>query len=181
MVTLYQHKVFNLCYRMLGNKAEAEDLAQDVFVLVFRRIDQFRGDSKFSTWLYRIATNTAKNRIKYLARRKNKQKDALEDVNETDLSHPLGGTPSRPDRVAMGRELETVLQQAIASLEEEHRTLIVLREIESLSYAEIGDITGLPSGTVKSRLHRARLQLKEIVQTYLSGENVPDSPRGDKS
>lgn len=171
VVALYQHRVYNLCFRMLGNVQEAEDLAQDVFVTVFRSIDSFRGDSKFSTWLYRIATNHAKNRIKYLARRKSRQKQPLDDVDEGALGEPIGGERvSRPDRQAMGHELERLLQRAIAELDEEHRTLIVLREIESLSYQEIGEITGLAAGTVKSRLHRARLQLKEIVDRYQAGE-----------
>lgn len=172
VVTLYQHKVFNLVFRMLGDEQEAEDVAQEVFVSVFKSIDSFRGESKFSTWLYRIATNHARNRIKYLARRKNRQKDSLQDVEEGALNNPIGSRPVAPDRVLMGRELERVMQHAIASLEEEHRTLIVLREIEHLSYAEIGEITGLAAGTVKSRLFRARLQLKTIVSQYLAGERV---------
>lgn len=174
MVGLYQHKVYNLCFRMLGNAQEAEDLAQDVFVTVFRSIDSFRGDSQFSTWLYRIATNHAKNRILYLARRKSRQRQPLDEVDEAALGEPIGGGErvSRPDRQAMGHELERLLQHAIAQLDEEHRTLIVLREIENLSYQEIGEITGLAAGTVKSRLHRARLQLKEIVDRYQAGERV---------
>lgn len=173
VVTLYQNKVFNLIYRMLGDEQEAEDLAQEVFVTVFRSIDSFRGDAKFSTWLYRIATNHTKNRIKYLARRKTKQKQSLQDVEESHLSGALGdGGIKSPDHQLMGRELENVLQIAISQLEEEHRTLIVLREIENLSYSEIGRITGLAEGTVKSRLHRARLQLKDVVGRYMAGHKV---------
>ena len=166
MVKLYQNKVYNLVYRMLGDQGEAEDLAQDVFVTVFKSIDGFRGDAKLSTWLYRIATNHAKNRIKYLARRKTKKSDPIDDLIESPSMQPIGERIARPDRVVMGKELEQTLQRAIASLEEEHRTLIVLREIENLSYAEIQEITGLAVGTVKSRLHRARLQLKKVIDAY---------------
>lgn len=91
------------------------------------------------------------------------------------MHRPIGGEQvARPDRAAMGRELEAVLQQAINDLEEEHRTLIVLREIEGLSYQEISEVTNLPLGTIKSRLHRARLKLKNAVATYRNAEPAPN-------
>jgi RNA polymerase sigma-70 factor (ECF subfamily) len=166
VVRLYQHKVFNLVFRMLGDRAEAEDLAQDVFVTVFRSIEQFRGDAKFSTWLYRVAANHCKNRLKYLGRRHQKQTSSYETASEEgrDLEGssepPLHVKLGRPDEVLEGQETERLVQAAIATLDEEHRLLVVLRDIEDLSYEEIVVITGLPEGTVKSRLHRARLALK---------------------
>lgn len=177
VVAIYQHKVYNLIYRMLGDAQEAEDLVQEVFLTVFRSIHTFRAESKLSTWLYRIATNHAKNRIKYLARRHSRKRASLEDAEEGEGStHALVPTTSRPDRAAMGRELEGVIQRAIASLDEEHRMLIVLREIQSLSYGEIAEITELRVGTVKSRLHRARLLLKEAIDAYQSGEPAATPP-----
>lgn len=171
MVELYQNRVFNLLFRMIGNHEEAEDLAQEVFVTVFKSIDQFRGDAKFSTWLYRVAANHCKNRIKYLARRHDRDTTEYNDITEREAS-AQGGAPAthghvaRPDRVLEGLELERVVQAAIADLDEDHRLVVVLRDIEELSYEEIGQITGLPEGTVKSRLHRARLALKEKLENY---------------
>jgi RNA polymerase sigma-70 factor, ECF subfamily len=176
IVRLYQHKVFNLVFRMLGDRAEAEDLAQDVFVTVFRSVEQFRGESKFSTWLYRVAANHCKNRLKYLGRRHQKQTSSYEDAvdagrdpqGEGDAlssgAMPGGERVARPDELLEGYELEKLVQAAIASLDEEHRLLVVLRDIEELSYEEIVVITGLPEGTVKSRLHRARLALREKLE-----------------
>jgi RNA polymerase sigma-70 factor (ECF subfamily) len=171
MVDLYQNRVFNLVFRMIGNHEEAEDLAQEVFVTVFKSIDQFRGDAKFSTWLYRVAANHCKNRIKYLAHRHERDTTEYNDITERQAnahggSSPFQGHVAGPDRVVEGLELERVVQAAIAELDEDHRLVVVLRDIEELSYEEIGQITGLPEGTVKSRLHRARLALKEKLEKY---------------
>lgn len=159
-------RVFNLTFRMLGNRQEAEDLAQEVFITVFKSIDSFRGDSKFSTWLYRITSNLCKNRIKYLSRRHDRSKAEFDEgidraAAASALTSPVQA-PS-PDAHAEGRQLEEIMQQAIAELEEEHRILIVLRDIEELSYEEICEITEIPEGTVKSRLHRARLTLRKKI------------------
>lgn len=166
MVEEHQDRVFNLLYRMIGAREEARDLAQEVFVTVFKSIDQFRGDSKLSTWLYRIAANHCKNRIKYLSRRHDRDTGVLDDVAEK-ASAAQGGVPiasghiAGPHAALEGAETERLVQRAIAELDEDQRLVVVLRDIEELSYEEIGAITGLPEGTVKSRLHRARLALKE--------------------
>ncbi len=169
-VRTYQDKVYSLVFRMLGSAHEAEDVAQEVFVTVFKSIDSFRGDSRFSTWLYRIAVNHCKNRIKYLRRRAHRATAELDEHAEHALYHAtpggaaqhstLGQAEARPDEALEGVQLEAIVQRAIGELDEEHRTLLVLRDVEELSYEEIVEITGLPEGTVKSRLHRARLVLK---------------------
>lgn len=168
VVALYQHKVYNLLYRMIGNNEEAEDLAQEVFVTVFKSIDSFRGESKFSTWLYRVAANHCKNRIKYLSRRSRTSGDGLDGVPEHSMedagSAPLQSHIDSPDQILEGLQLEKLLAQAIAALDEEHRLLIVLRDVEELSYQEISEITSLNEGTVKSRLHRARMAIKEHIE-----------------
>lgn len=173
LVRLYQGKVFQLVFRMLGDRAEAEDVAQEVFVTVFKSIDGFRGDSKLSTWLYRVATNHTKNRLKYLGRRARGQKQELTELAERDAVESASMATSaridRPDEAYLGRETENIVQAALAKLEEDHRTLVVLRDVENLSYEEIQRITGLPEGTVKSRLHRARLALKECVDALNEG------------
>ena len=155
---------------MLGSQAEAEDVSQEVFVTVFKSIDSFRGDSKFSTWLYRIAANHCKNRIKYLKRRAHKQTGELDDAAERELlgssSSTLGQQQASPVEALEGLQLGSIVQRAITKLDEEHRLLLVLRDVEELSYEEIMQVTGLAEGTVKSRLHRARLVLKEEIARH---------------
>jgi RNA polymerase sigma-70 factor (ECF subfamily) len=165
-VRMYEQRVFALVQRMLGNRAEAQDLAQEVFITVFKSIDSFRGDSRLGTWLYRVAINHCKNRIKYLDRRSTRAHDVIDDANEGDVSDggAVGARPARPDEAMEGSELERAVQRALASLEQEHRELIVLRDLEGLAYEEIVAITGLPDGTVKSRLHRARAALREAIE-----------------
>jgi RNA polymerase sigma-70 factor (ECF subfamily) len=170
IVRRYGDKVFSLTYRMLGNRQEAEDVAQEVFITVFKTVDGFRGEAKFSTWLLRIAVNQSKNRIKYLARRPT-------DGGEIDEA-PNAGAPSAtpgpvahaqiegPDKLLEAVETERLMQAAIDALDEEHRELVILRDVEEMSYQEIGEITGLPEGTIKSRLHRARMAIKEHLDKH---------------
>jgi RNA polymerase sigma-70 factor (ECF subfamily) len=175
LVRAYERRVFALVLRMLGNRAEAEDLAQEVFVQVFKAIGSFRGESKLSTWIYRIAINLCKNRTKYLRVRHSDEQDELEALQER---VPMGEATKanvahieRPDEMMSGKQVERIVQQAILQLEPTFRECLVLRDVEELSYEEIGAITGLPEGTVKSRIHRARGQLKEIVEKAL-GEKI---------
>jgi RNA polymerase sigma-70 factor (ECF subfamily) len=179
LVLAYERRVFALVFRMLGNRHEAEDLAQEVFVQVFKAIDQFRGDSKLSTWIYRIAVNLCKNKSKYLARRHAGEQDDVDAMAErVPLSAAKGvsvGDVGRPDELVEGMQLERVVKKAIAQLEPEFREVLVLRDVEDLSYEEIAAITGLPDGTVKSRIHRARGQLRALVEKVI-GEKV----RSDK-
>jgi len=167
MVRLYQHRVFNLVYRMLNNAHEAEDVAQEVFVTVFKSIESFREESKFSTWLYRIAANHCKNRIKYLGRRAHNSTDELDEGAEraAHAAQPSNLAPHamQPDAVLEGVQLERIVQEGIARLDEDQRVVLVLRDVEELSYEEIASITGLPDGTVKSRLHRARIELRDFM------------------
>lgn len=171
-VRLFQDKVYSLTYRMLGSREDAEDVAQEVFVTVFKSVDSFRGESRFSTWLYRIAANHSKNRIKYRKRRAHRATTELDDYAERQMggSAPQGSTlgeaDAAPDQVLEGAQTEAIVQRAIQKLDEEHRLLLVLRDVEELSYDDIVQITGLPEGTVKSRLHRARLVLKEEIARH---------------
>jgi RNA polymerase sigma-70 factor (ECF subfamily) len=175
LVELYQGRVFRLLLRMLGRRDEAEDLAQEVFVQVFKAIDQFRGDAKLGTWLYRIAVNLCKNRVKYLARRHESAQDSFDLAAERGSTEAVRvvtfAAVARPDQMVEGLQVERILQRAIAKLDPEFREVLVLRDVEDLSYAEIGEITGLPEGTVKSRIHRARGMLKVSVESAL-GERI---------
>lgn len=182
LMTLYQGRIYRLVFRMLGDRAEAEDVAQDVFYTVFKSIDGFRGDSKLSTWLYRVATNHCKNRIKYLERRARGKKKEFDEVAEQGAIESATMNPSapiaRPDHMVEAYQKEKILQQAIAELEDEHRELIVLRDIEHMTYEQIQEITGLAAGTVKSRLHRARHALRTNVLRLAEGRrsSVPHEP-----
>ncbi len=174
MVKLHQEQVYNLVYRYLGNHEEAEDLSQDVFVTVFKSIDKFRGDSKLSTWIYRIAANQCKNRYKYLARRQFHAAKPLDELSERDAAGRDGGPVmslqaqiSEPDKMMEGKRLEQAIQREIAALEDEQKLLVILRDIQGLSYQEMATITELPEGTVKSRLHRARRNLKKRLKKYM--------------
>jgi len=168
LVRAYEKRVFRLVLRMLGDRAEAEDVAQDVFITVFKSIDSFRGESKLSTWMFRVATNHCKNRIKYLDRRARGKKGELDELSEHDALESASMSSSamvaRPDQQAEANQIEAIVRAAISELDEDQRALVVLRDVENLSYEEIQQITGLPEGTVKSRLHRARLQLAKAVQ-----------------
>lgn len=167
LISEHRDRVYNLTYRMLGNRAEAEDVAQEVFITVFKTIDSFREEAKFSTWLYRVAVNHCKNRIKYLSRRHDRAQDELDESAGAVVSSGPAGPLPRPDRAVEGAQMEKVLQEAIAALDEDHRVVVILREIEDLSIEEICEITGLPDGTVKSRLHRARLALRKKITRHL--------------
>lgn len=172
LVREFQTPVYNLVLRMMGRREEALDISQEVFVTVFKAIDGFRGDSKLSTWIYRIAVNHCRNRLKYLARRHQDRHDELEDTRER---HHRGGEAfssslSRPDEVTEGFAAEAFIKGRIAELDEEQRTVLVLRDIQGLRYDEIVQATGLPLGTVKSRLHRARRTLHKAYKKWKDGE-----------
>lgn len=176
LVVLYQERVFRILLRMLGRRDEAEDMAQEVFVQVFKAVGGFRGDSKLSTWIYRIAVNLCKNRVKYLKRRHSEAQDEYEALAERAPLTGGGGVTSgdvaRPDHLLEGMQLERVVQACIMELEPDFREVLVLRDVEDLSYEELCEVTGLPDGTVKSRLHRARAMLKQAVQRKM-GDRAP--------
>jgi RNA polymerase sigma-70 factor, ECF subfamily len=175
LVRTYERRVFALLLRLVGRADEAEDLAQEVFVQVFKSIGGFRGESKLSTWIFRIAVNLSKNRTKYLARRhldSHAQFDGVtEDVAWDKSRDGTVGVVARPDDMLAGREVESIVERAISALDPEFREVLVLRDVEDMSYEEIAEITGLVDGTVKSRIHRARKELKEAVELAL-GEKI---------
>lgn len=175
LVLTYERRVYGLVFRMLGRRDEAEDLAQEVFVQVFKAIDQFRGESKLSTWIYRIAVNLCKNRTKYLSRRHAGEQDDIDAMAErvplTAARAATVGDVSRPDELVEGMQLEDIVKRSIQKLEPEFREALVLADVEDMPYDEIAQIMGVPVGTVKSRIHRARAQLKSLVEKAL-GEKV---------
>lgn len=175
LVITYERRVYGLVFRMLGRRDEAEDLAQEVFVQVFKAIDQFRGESKLSTWIYRIAVNLCKNRTKYLSRRHAGEQDDIDAMAErvpmSAARAATVGDVSRPDELVEGMQLEAIVKRAIQKLEPDFREALVLADVEDMPYEEIAQIMNVPVGTVKSRIHRARAQLKALVEKAL-GEKV---------
>ncbi|HKT80237.1 MAG TPA: sigma-70 family RNA polymerase sigma factor [Vicinamibacterales bacterium] len=155
----HQRMVIQLAVNLLGDADEARDLAQDVFLRVFRTIHRFRGQSSLRTWIYRIAVNQARNRRRFWRRRHRADQVSLDAHVATHGDFPSLGL-SRPDRVLAQKELATQLEEALASLPFDQRTAIVLREVDGLSYDEIAFSLGVAVGTVKSRLTRARQSLR---------------------
>ncbi len=167
LVLRYKDKVFNLCYRLLGDYEEANDCAQETFVKVFCSLKNFRFESTFSTWLYRITVNICKNKLKSLEYRYRKKMVWLDKPKETKDNNCLiqigDGSPS-PLIELERKEKEMLIQKAINSLPEEQKTIVVLRDIEGLSYEEVAKITGYKLGTMKSKLARARQQLRKRLR-----------------
>ncbi len=162
LVRLYEKKVYNLAYRMSGNHDDANDLSQEAFLRVFQSLKDFRGQSSFSTWLYRVVSNVCLDELRQRGRRPTISIDepVSSDKGET-MQRQLADTAPPPDELAERREVREVVQSCIEELSEEYRVVIVLRDLQDLSYQEIAEVLDCSLGTVKSRLNRARLALKE--------------------
>jgi RNA polymerase sigma-70 factor, ECF subfamily len=159
LVAEHQRMVVQLAMNLLGDREEALDLAQDVFIRVFRTIGQFRGQSALRTWIYRIAVNQARNRHRFWRRRRRSDQVSL-DAHVEAHGDFQSGAESGPDRIFAQKELAARLQEALDALPFDQRTAIVLREVDGLSYDEIAFSLGVAVGTVKSRLTRARQTLR---------------------
>jgi RNA polymerase sigma-70 factor (ECF subfamily) len=162
LVRTHQDRVYDFCVRMVGEKEEAFDLTQEIFMSIHQHLGEFRADAKLSTWIFRIARNHCLNRIKYLKRRGRGRSEEFGLVNELSITESLGGS-LRPDDVLAGQRERALVHRAIGLLDDDQRLLVVLRDVEGLSYEEIMDVTELAEGTVKSRLHRAREKLGGIL------------------
>ncbi len=163
LVKTHQDRVFDFCVRMVGDREEAFDLTQEIFVSIHLHLDKFRHDAKLSTWIFRISKNHCLNRLKYLKRRGRGRSDDYGEANELAINDSVGA-PSGPDELLEASRERAWVHRAIAELDEDQRMLVALRDIEGLSYEEIVEITELPEGTVKSRLHRAREKLVGILE-----------------
>lgn len=168
LVLKHQNCVFNLCYRLLGDYEDANDCAQETFVKVYNSLKDFRFGSSFSTWLYAIAVNTCRNKLKSAEYRRRKKMVAIDDPpapsNERNSTLELEDpSPSALTRL-VAKERDRLVQDAIHELPEEARTVVVLRDVHGLSYEEIVRATGYHLGTVKSKLARARMQLRERLK-----------------
>jgi RNA polymerase sigma-70 factor (ECF subfamily) len=155
LVLKYQHKIVNLVMRYVRDPDQALDITQEAFLKAYRALPRFRGDAAFYTWMYRIAVNTAKN---YLAAQRRRPMDVeldLQDPEQYELHAKLKDTDT-PEAVNISNELQATVEKAFASLPEDLRTAIVLRELDGMSYEEIAETMECPVGTVRSRIFRAR-------------------------
>ncbi|WP_066059166.1 RNA polymerase sigma factor SigW [Robertmurraya korlensis] len=163
IVEIYKDKVFQLCFRILGNRHEAEDMAQEAFIRAYVNISSFNIDLKFSTWLYRIATNLCIDRI-----RKKKPDYYLDaEVSGTDgltMYSQVAADTILPEDEIESLELQETIQREITKLPEKYRSVIVLKYIEELSLNEISEILDIPLGTVKTRIHRGREALRHQLR-----------------
>jgi RNA polymerase sigma-70 factor (ECF subfamily) len=164
LVRSFQNMVFNLAYNLLGNAQEAEDLSQEVFLKVFRR------DSTLKTWIYRITTNMAFNRIKWLRRRGRNRQVSIDHGSNADLppmSESLPDAAPGPERHAHSSEIRKRLMAALDQLSDDQRAVVILRDVDGLSYEEIAETLGINIGTVKSRLARGRAGIQEKMRDML--------------
>lgn len=161
LVTAYERRVYVLALRSCGNEQDARDIMQEVFLRVYRSLASFRGDSGFSTWIYRITVNICVD----FARRgaAAPQTAPLHDEDETGRALPDTDYTHQPEAVAEASELREEIRAALGELSEEHRTIVLLRDVSGLRYDEIARVLQLTEGTVKSRLARARKNLREIL------------------
>lgn len=162
LVDRYKQRIHALCYRMLRDTDDAEDAAQEAFVKAYRKIDTFRGESQFYTWLYRIASNVSNDYYEARKRRRLREPADIAIVEPVQM-----GDRSRPDRVAETEELKIVARHALEKVPPLFRTVLVLREYENLEYREIADTLGISVGTVMSRLFRARMRFKNAMEKLL--------------
>lgn len=161
LLVKYRGPVFSICMRMVKNQTDAEDLAQEVFIRTFNVLDRYNPSYPFSSWLYRITSNLC---IDFIRRRRSGIVSLDEPVagSEGEMSRQIPADTVDPGRDVENREMMEVLEQAIAGLPEHYRIIVLLRHQEQLSYEEISDNLGIPLGTVKARIHRARNLIKEI-------------------
>lgn len=174
IVRRYQNRVFALCLRWLSDAQLAEETAQDVFLALFRSLAEFRGDAQLSTWIWRVAVNHCKNRRLYGRRRHEGRHEPLDGTRDDDdvPKRQFAADGPATDVAVHQSESERLVRDALERLDPEDRSIIVMRDVEDLSYEQISEILDLPRGTVKSRLHRARADLARVLSKTLTREDV---------
>lgn len=168
----YQSRIYSVIYRMVGDRDDAEDLTVETFVNAWRHWDRFRGDAQVSTWLHQIAINNCKNRFKQRDRQRGREVMSLDDSIETDsgeMSREVADWTAAPEKLLLESEFQQKIQEAIEALAPEYREVLLLAQYEDLPYEEIANITGLTVPTVKTRLHRARLKVRQRLEPYYQG------------
>jgi len=171
LVRRHEDQVFTMALRLLCNREDARDLAQEVFLTVYQSLERFRGEAQFRTWLYRVTINRCRDEIR--------RRSTIKHTRPVSLDRMMGGDEERaasvepasrdaaPEAVARGHETERIVQDAIGQLAEELREAIVLRDVRDLAYDEMAQVLDIPVGTVRSRLNRARTRLAELLEPIL--------------
>lgn len=163
LVSGYERRIYNFAMRLSGNADDAEDIAQETFIRVFNAIQNFRGDSNFSTWVFRIAHNVFLDMRKKVKAHPQTSLEESVELDESEVTRQVEDPNPLPDEVAQASELHNILQRAIDALPDYQREMVVLYHTQNKSYEEIAEIMELPIGTVKSRLNRARIALKSLL------------------
>ena len=171
LVSAYEKNVYNLALRMMGNAQDAEDMAQEAFLKAYNSLPSFRGDSKFSVWLYRIVSNVCLDQLRKKSKRPTVSL-SMEDEDGEETQLDLPDTAQSPEELLEKKLTREAVRRGLAQLPEDARQILLLREIQGLSYEEIGETLGLEPGTVKSRIFRAR---KRLCAFLLEDGNIPDS------
>ncbi len=162
LIGRYQKMAYNVAYRIMGNEEDAKDMTQEALIKVYRYLDKFRMDSSFSTWMYRIVMNTCKDHL-----RKKKLKvtsiDKLIETSDGSMQVEIKDDKRTPEELLISKEVSNEVQNALQSVNEKNRIVVVLRDIKGFSYSEISEIIDVPVGTIKSRINRGRQELKSIL------------------
>ena len=170
LVKKYEKNVYNLALRMTGNSEDAADMAQEAFIKAYNSLTSFRGDSKFSVWLYRIVSNVC---LDFLRSRSRKQTVSLSTENDDgeEVELDIADETHSPEKLLDRSLTRDAVRRGLAALPPDHREILLLREIQGLSYEEIADVLGLEAGTVKSRIFRAR---KKLCSFLIKDGNIPE-------
>jgi len=162
LVQRYEGKIYSVAYRFMGNHADAGDLAQDTFIRMYQALPSFRGDSSFATWLYRVAANACRDELRKRQRRRSVSMDEMIEASPANM--PAAASDYSPEETAQRHETQRQVQECLNQLSNDHRLILVMREIQGLSYEEIASVLDCSLGTVKSRISRARNALKEKIK-----------------
>jgi len=174
LVITYQHQVYNLAYRIMGDEASAADATQDAFISAYKHMGSFRGDS-FKSWMFRIVTNACYDELRRRKRRPATSLEGLVEDSDTEIEYDIPDEAAGPEYRVQQREMAEVIQAGINTLPADQRTVLILSDVQGMSYDEIATITGANLGTVKSRLSRARAKMRDYLLAH--GELLPDSLR----
>lgn len=167
LILKYRERLFSVVYNLTSNRADANDLTQEAFIRAFRSINKFKGKSSFFTWLYRIAVNTTITHLKRSRKRRFFSFEQMDEEGPSSAKLESLASRAKTDKPTFMRELQEKLNDALQKLSVKHRTVVVLYEIEGLSHQEIAEITKTSEGTVRSRLHYAKQQLRDTLKDYL--------------
>ncbi len=166
LIERYQHRVYNTTLRMLGNREDALDTAQECFIKVYKNIKKFKGDSSFSTWLFRITTNACRDELRKRKRRLPVYTDINSDDENNTIQNISNGS-NEPEKITISRDINESIQELVNQLPEDQKLVFILREFQDLSYQEIAEILDISMGSVKSRLSRARRSLRQDLNKII--------------